>query len=225
MHVRAQNGRGGLFIGEHHLESSTGSCTHHLSPCAAMDQYLCGVRAVVLEQGMGKGRARILCRHLKTRGGSVLARLSDATTHILVGSKIRRSRLPALLGVSEVSSDVHVVRADWLSSCLIRGELVGEDEFTVPMETPSPGKDEKGGHLKGGREERGGEGEGTRGSPVKSAVKAAAEGGEAEAGEGEGGGEDQQCVAERVSAPDSTSFVTSLFSCDTVSNIITAMAC
>ena len=168
------------------------------------DQYLRGVRAVVLEQGMGKGRARILCRHLKTKGGSVLPGLSDAATHILVGNNVRRSRLPVLLGVAEIPSEVHVLRADWLSSCLVHGELVGEEEFCVPLETVSAGssKDrEEGRLLKSGREKR--EGEATSGVSGSSSVTAAAE--REGRGEGEGGVDDRQCVAERVSVTDSTS--------------------
>ena len=154
------------------------------------DQYLSGVHAVFVEQGIGEVRTKTLGKRLRTRGGSVLPGLSDAATHILVGNDVRRNRLPALLKVANIPSDVHVIRADWLSTCFVRGEHVGEEEFSVPLETVSAKDREKGRLPKGDKEE--GEGEGTsgvsEGSPVKAVgvLKLAAEKdgqGEVEAGE------------------------------------------
>ena len=103
-----------------------------------MATYLGGVRTLILEQGMGKGRARILRKQLEANGSSVVSSLEPSVTtctHLLVGKNVRCSRLPVLLGVEEVPGDVRVVRADWLSSCLIRGEYVSEAEYDVPLET------------------------------------------------------------------------------------------
>lgn len=172
------------------------------------DQFLCGVRAVVLEPGLGKGRTRILCKQLETRGGRLESSISDATTHLLVGNSVRRSRLPVLLGAAEVPPGVRVVRADWLSSCLARGEWLREEEYEVPLEnisraptsaSNSPSKAEDG-QLLESRE--GGEGEGGDKAVVGGfPMKEEAEGERTEAGEGQGvesGVEDQLCVAERV---------------------------
>ena len=85
--------------------------------------YLGGVRALILEKGMGKGRASILRKQLEAHGASVVSSLEPRVTtctHLLAGNNVRRSRLPVLLGVKEVPGDV---RAD---SCLIRGEYVSE---------------------------------------------------------------------------------------------------
>ena len=60
-----------------------------------------------------------------------------STSHLLVGGKVRRSRLPVLLGGVEVPAGVWVVRGDWLSACLIRGERLREEEYEVPKETLS----------------------------------------------------------------------------------------
>ena len=135
------------------------------------DQYLSGVCAVILEKGLGSGRTRILCRRLEANGGRVVTCVTASeVTHLLVGSKVRRSRLPVLLGGCQVPSTVRVVRADWLSSCLTRRELVSEEPFVVPLDTEataaSPGKV--------GLEEAGavadGEGGDGRGEGEKSAV-------------------------------------------------------
>lgn len=101
------------------------------------DQFLHGVRAVILEQGLGKARTGILRKRLKAKGGHLDQQLHPgSTTHLVVGPNVRRSRLPALLGGMEVPAEVRVVRADWLSGCLTHGALLREEEYTVPRESP-----------------------------------------------------------------------------------------
>ena len=101
------------------------------------DRFLSGVRALVVEAGLGKGRARILCRRLEEKGGEALSSVSPAATHILVGKNVSRSRLPSLLGQRQVPGGARVLRADWLSCCLARGERVSEREHELPPETSS----------------------------------------------------------------------------------------
>ena len=59
-----------------------------------MATYLGGVRALILEKGMGKGRACILQKQLEAHGGSVVSSLEPSVTtctHLLVGKNVRRS--------------------------------------------------------------------------------------------------------------------------------------
>lgn len=167
------------------------------------DHYLCGVRAVIVEPGMGKGRARILCRQLQVNGGTVEPSVSDTTTHLLVGNNVRRSRLPVLLGITELPSSVRVVRADWLSLCLIRGERLRESEYVVPetpLPTPSPSsspqKPPTNSPSTAGREVL---------SERRKKEEEVNADGKCDEKESEGGGEagvrDQQCVTERVRLP------------------------
>ena len=153
--------------------------THVLysGPAGAMasDPFLRGVRAVILERGLGRGRAGILRKQLSRWGGRVEEELSPDTTHLLVGNKVRRMRLPALLGGTEVPPSVMVVRADWLSGSLQQGRLLGEEEYVVPRESPSQADKE------GGRGEEGGEGGGKEG-------RGEGGGGGRKEGRGEGGG-------------------------------------
>ena len=94
---------------------------------------------MIVEQGVGKGRTRLLCKRLKAKGGRVFSSLEPGVaTHLLVGNRGRRSRLPDLLWVKEVGSDVRVVRADWLTSCLIAGEYVSEAATTSPSRPRPP---------------------------------------------------------------------------------------
>ena len=170
------------------------------------DQYLRGVRAVILEPGLGKGRTRILCKQLERRGGSVEPSVCAITSHVLVGGNVRRSRLPVLLGGAEVPAGVRVVRADWLSACLTRGERLREEDYEVPQETLSKTPPTSAGSSPS---KAGTGAEVVKDSPVKCAAKEEAGVGEvAVGGAGEGGAgervescdEDQQPAIERVSS-------------------------
>ena len=177
-------------------------------------QYLNGVCAVILEQGVGRARTQILSKQLKAKGGRVLTSVSDGSaTHILVGNKVRRSRLPVLLGVAEVPSGVRAVRADWLSSCLTRGERVREEEYDVPLESAitSPSSAVKRRSLETSRPGGSGrtqdgvfpkneEAESTAGEQRQSETSAGGWGKSGKEKEKDkSGGEREQCVAERVS--------------------------
>ena len=107
-------------------------------------RFLSDVRAVVLEQGLGKARSQILCKQLENHGGRVDKTVSPSTTHILVGKTTRLSRVPTLLKIKSVPENVLVVRADWLSACLVESEKVGHGAYLVhpePSPASSPSKD------------------------------------------------------------------------------------
>ena len=101
------------------------------------EQFLRGVNALILDAGLGKARARILRQRLEGKGGQVLPSLSPAATHVLVGKNVRQSRLPSLLGCTEIPRGVRVLRADWLSACLVAGERVAESKYELPLESAS----------------------------------------------------------------------------------------
>lgn len=86
--------------------------------------FFTGVHAIILDQGLGKARAQILAKQLEGRGGLVERALSRKTTHIVVGSNVRLARVPHLLKVEAIPESIRVVRADWLSACLVKGEKV-----------------------------------------------------------------------------------------------------
>lgn len=104
--------------------------------------YLSGVSALVLEQGLGKARAQILCKQLESRGGRAEQKLSEHTTHVLVGKTVRAPRVASLLKVASLPETVLVLRADWLSACLVKGGLEDHAAYVVTAETPrsSPSK-------------------------------------------------------------------------------------
>ena len=100
--------------------------------------YLSGVCALVLEQGLGRARAQILCKQLESRGGKAEQKLSEDTTHILVGKAVRGARVASLLKVASLPETVLVLRADWLSACLVKGGLEEHAAYVVTAETPQP---------------------------------------------------------------------------------------
>ena len=102
--------------------------------------FFTGVRAVILDQGLGKARAQILGKQLEGKGGQVERTLSKRTTHIVVGSNVRLARVPHLLKVESIPESVTVVRADWLSACLVKGEKIDLAPYVARPEnsTPSP---------------------------------------------------------------------------------------
>lgn len=107
-------------------------------------RFLSEVSAVILEQGLGKARAQILQKQLENHGGKVEKKLSQGTTHILVGKTTRLSRIPNLLKIKSIPEGVLVLRADWLSACLVEAEMVGHGAYVVhpePSPTASPSKD------------------------------------------------------------------------------------
>ena len=99
-------------------------------------QFLDGVRAVVVEQGLGKARQRILSKQLVSRGGELASAVTEQNvTHVVVGGNLCTgaggSRLPRLLKVERVPDNVSVVSAEWLSNCLVEGKRVRDEPYLV----------------------------------------------------------------------------------------------
>jgi hypothetical protein len=94
-------------------------------------QYLKDVKAVIVEQGVGKTRAAILAKQIARHGGVKMSNLSQDTTHILVGNSTKFAKLAGILKVKEISEGIKVVRADWLSGCLKEGRLVDCKPFSL----------------------------------------------------------------------------------------------
>ena len=93
--------------------------------------YLKDVKAVIVEQGLGKTRAAILTKQLTRHGGVKTSKLSPDTTHILVGNSTKLAKLAGILKVKKISEEITVLRADWLSDCLKEGRLVDCTPFSL----------------------------------------------------------------------------------------------
>lgn len=99
------------------------------------EDFLSPVRALILQEGIGKSRKLILSKQLEKHGGHAVQTLSDSTTHVLVGKNTRLARVPALLKGEAIPTTASVLRADWLSSCLVKRQLVCEESYIVLPET------------------------------------------------------------------------------------------
>ena len=98
------------------------------------NQFLDGVRAIVVEQGLGKARQRILSKQLVSKGGELASAVTEQNlTYVVVGGSLctRVSRLPRLLKVDKVPDSVSVVSAEWLSSCFVEGKRVRDEAYLV----------------------------------------------------------------------------------------------
>lgn len=88
-----------------------------------------GVRAVIVEIGLGKTRAAILAKQLERHGGKHIEDLDSTTTHVLIDKKLKTERVKKYLSVKDIPSRVYVVDADWLSACLSEGKLVEVEKY------------------------------------------------------------------------------------------------
>ncbi|KAK3696878.1 hypothetical protein QZH41_003639 [Actinostola sp. cb2023] len=103
-----------------------------------------GIKAVIVENGLGKTRAGILAQKLSKYGGQVQKKLGKDTSHIVVAQTVKYDRVSKLMGLGDLSvpEGVIIVRADWLSKCLAEGRIVGIKEYIIS--SPCVVKDEHG---------------------------------------------------------------------------------
>ncbi len=106
-----------------------------MSSCSTGD-YLNDVCAVIVKQGVGKARTDILTRQLVANGGKTKDTLDSTVTHVLVGNNVRLSRVPHLMKIKQVPDNALVLRADWLSACLVEGRNIGHAQYIVLPESP-----------------------------------------------------------------------------------------
>ncbi|KAJ7394296.1 hypothetical protein OS493_000098 [Desmophyllum pertusum] len=92
---------------------------------------LTGIRAVIVEVGLGKTRASILAKQLERHGGKQHKKLESATTHILIDKKLNIDRVKKYLAVKDITEEVSIVDSEWLSQCLSEGKLVEVKQYIL----------------------------------------------------------------------------------------------
>ena len=103
-----------------------------------VDLFFDGVVGLIVEQGLGKGRKRILEKQLEGKGGTVASTFSQSVTHIIVGPNMKFKRLTSLLKLKDPLPGITIVTADWLSSSLIAGKMVDSTSYHIPREESMP---------------------------------------------------------------------------------------
>lgn len=92
---------------------------------------LSGIRAVIVETGLGKTRASILAKQLERHGGKNIKNLDGTATHVLIDKKLKLERVKKYLGVKDIPEEVKVVDSEWLSKCLSDGKLVEVENYIL----------------------------------------------------------------------------------------------
>ncbi|XP_019849408.1 PREDICTED: DNA polymerase lambda-like isoform X1 [Amphimedon queenslandica] len=93
-----------------------------------------GIVGLIVEQGLGKGRKRILEKQLEEKGGTVALSPSQTLTHVIVGPNMKYNRLVSLLKLKDpLPPEVTIVTADWLSASLVAGESVDHTPYLLPL--------------------------------------------------------------------------------------------
>ena len=78
----------------------------------------------MLDQGITKGRKQLLIKLIQDKGGQIRKKLTEDVTHILVGKTLKHKRLLEILSLDCIPSSVVVVNVDWISSCIVAGQLI-----------------------------------------------------------------------------------------------------
>ena len=101
-----------------------------------------GFSIYVLPAGLGKARVDIFTKQLSKNGAEIEQKCSTPTTHVIVDEAMTSVRFLNITKLdahffnkTDGSSPV-VVKANWLSTCLSEGKLLGTDEYGLVIENP-----------------------------------------------------------------------------------------
>lgn len=107
------------------------------------EDFFNGIKAHIIENGLGKTRASILGEKLVKYGGKHHKRVEKDTTHIVFAKSIKAERVAKLAGLGDktIPEGIILVWAEWLSKCLSEGKLVSLQQF-LPRVTGTTNGDE-----------------------------------------------------------------------------------
>lgn len=99
--------------------------------CSATPQTFSGIFSHIVEHGVGKVRCNILRKQLETRGAVVYNNAIDASlTHLFVSKDLRSEKLLSILKLKQLGTTSYkILNVDWISACLVKGDLVKEDGY------------------------------------------------------------------------------------------------
>lgn len=117
------------------LKSSNEGKANNVVPASssksAVQDFFSGVKAHIIDNGLGKTRASILADKLTKHGGKHHKRVEKDTTHIVFAKSIKVERVAKLVGLEDktIPEGVILVWADWLSKCLTENKLVSLQQY------------------------------------------------------------------------------------------------
>ena len=101
-----------------------------------MAEFLKGVKALIIEQKIGKARKEILKKQLEKRGGIVLNQFTEDVNYVIADGSLKYDRILKILKLNSIPDHVQVVQAEWLSACIIAEELLSNMTYKIePMTT------------------------------------------------------------------------------------------
>ncbi|XP_030806894.1 DNA polymerase lambda [Camarhynchus parvulus] len=94
-------------------------------------EWLKPVVAYVLQAGIGRARAEILCRQIVQNGGVVHSQLCSEVTHVIVAEDMDCHRAFRLLRLTKLPPGLQLVKAAWLSACIRDQKLLSTAGYGV----------------------------------------------------------------------------------------------
>lgn len=100
-------------------------------------EFFDGICAVLLPKGLHPTRYKLLCDRFKAKGGSLMESYGPYTSHVIaVSFTVVEEEYSAWSPWkwSTIQQTVDIVSFDWLTACLVQGELVSELDFCLRRE-------------------------------------------------------------------------------------------
>ncbi|XP_053306269.1 DNA polymerase lambda [Spea bombifrons] len=90
-----------------------------------------GVRAYVLQAGIGQARSEIFQKQIIQNGGQVAVRFSGEVTHVVVDEAMDCDRAFRLLKLEKRPSGMQLVKSTWLSLCIKEKKIVNTAGYSI----------------------------------------------------------------------------------------------
>ncbi|KAM5141208.1 DNA polymerase lambda [Mantella aurantiaca] len=90
-----------------------------------------GVRAYILQAGIGQVRSGIFQKQIIQNGGQILSQFSPEVTHIIVDEGMDCSRAFRLLHLQKLPAGVQLVKSSWLSLCIKEKKVVNTAGYSI----------------------------------------------------------------------------------------------
>lgn len=85
----------------------------------------------ILPAGIGNARCQIFQRQIQQNGGQTERSLCAGVTHVVVDDNMECDRALRLIKVDAMPSGVHLVKCQWLSSCISEKQLLDESSYSL----------------------------------------------------------------------------------------------
>ncbi|XP_039590754.1 DNA polymerase lambda [Polypterus senegalus] len=95
-----------------------------LKPETPISGWLRGVRAYIIQAGIGSARTTIFQNQILQNGGSIENTFCSNVTHVIVDESMDPDRALRLLKIEKLPSSVQVLKSSWLSLCITHKRIL-----------------------------------------------------------------------------------------------------